>query len=114
VTLFHRQLIRFPLRPRSVVAGTRARLGAFFRQVQAGGTTMTDPRLGDQEQGRWAWVPGALFVICVVAGVAFWAYSTGDLERSVARPDRDATTGQSERPPLNPNPARPAPAETPR
>ena len=73
---------------------------------------MTDPRLDDRDDNAWGWVPGALFAMCVVGGVALWAYSSGDLQRSATRPDPDATTGQSVRPPLNPNPARPAPAES--
>jgi hypothetical protein len=91
----------------------------FIRQVQTGGTTMTDPRLDDRNpelddraDNAWSWVPGALFAMCVVGGVALWAYSSGDLQRSATRLEPDATTGQSVRPPLNPNPARPAPAES--
>jgi hypothetical protein len=70
---------------------------------------MTDPRLDDRNDDTWGWVPGAIFVLLVVGGVAFWAYSSGDLQRSASRSDPNATTGQSTRPPLNPNPARPAP-----
>jgi hypothetical protein len=73
---------------------------------------MTDPRLDDREDTGWSWVPGALFALCVVAGVALWAYSSGDLQRSATRPGPDATTGQSMRPPLNPPPPRPSPAES--
>jgi hypothetical protein len=68
--------------------------------------TMTDPRPEDQrDDNRWNWLPGALFAICVLAGVAIWAYSSGDLQRTATKSERDATTGQSTRPPLNPNPA---------
>ena len=75
---------------------------------------MTDPRMEDRrdlETGSspWAWLPGALFAIALVAGVALWAYSSGDPPRTAGRADPDATTGQSQRPPLQPNPARPAP-----
>ena len=63
---------------------------------------MTDPRLDDRDDNAWGWVPG----------VALWAYSSGDLQRSATRLEPDATTGQSVRPPLNPNPARPAPVES--
>jgi hypothetical protein len=84
----------------------------FIPQVQTGGTIMTDPRLDGRDDNAWSWVPGALFAMCVVGGVALWAYSSGDLQRSATRLEPDATTGQSVRPPLNPNPARPAPAES--
>jgi hypothetical protein len=77
---------------------------------------MTDPRFDDRrppqmddlrDDNGWAWLPGAIFAIAVVAGVALWAYSSGDLERSVQR-SPDATTGQSTRAPA-PNPAPTAP-----
>jgi hypothetical protein len=77
---------------------------------------MTDPRLDERREENaagdnpWNWVPGALFALCVVAGVAIWAYSSGEPPRTASRPDADATTGQNTRPPLNPNPARPAPS----
>ena len=49
---------------------------------------MTDPRLDDRDDNAWSWVPGALFAMCVVGGVALWAYSSGDLQRSATRPTR--------------------------
>jgi hypothetical protein len=70
--------------------------------------TMPEPRFDDRrEDMNWTWVPGALLALCVVAGVAIWAYTSGELPRTATRSDPDATTGQSIRPPLNPNPARP-------
>ena len=75
---------------------------------------MTDPRLderrdNDAGDNPWNWVPGLLFALCIVAGVAIWAYSSGEPPRTAGRPDADATTGQNTRPPLNPIPAPPAP-----
>ena len=75
---------------------------------------MSDPRMDDRRDfettdSPWTWVPGALFAIFVVAGVALWAYSSGDLPRTAGKGDPDATTGQSQRPPMQPNPARPGP-----
>jgi hypothetical protein len=66
---------------------------------------MNDPRFEEQtdEGSKWAWVPGAIFAVAVVGGVALWAYSTGDLQQSAARGGKDTTTGQSTAP------ARPAP-----
>jgi hypothetical protein len=74
---------------------------------------MTDPRFDDRRDlettdSMWTWLPGALFAVFIVAGVALWAYSSGDPPR-IAGKDSDATTGQSQRPPMQPNPARPAP-----
>ena len=67
---------------------------------------MTDPRLDDDRSGvsPWTWVPGALFIVCLVSALSIWAYSSGDLPRTAGRSDPDATTGQS-----TPKPARPAP-----
>jgi hypothetical protein len=66
---------------------------------------MSDRRLesGDQiveqDGNTWGWVPGAIFVLAVVGGLAFWAYSSGDMERPTARTDTPTTTGQGTRPP---------------
>ena len=71
---------------------------------------MTDPRLDDRDDDNgWSWLPGVILIVLVVGGLAVWAYSSGDLERTASRTNPDATTGQGIRPPVYPNPARPAP-----